>query len=218
MASRKRALAKAARAPREEHVFSFWFVVAPKDRDLYDRYYPKSKSSWQSHQRIMPIWTYKDKASNVLVDVYAENPWEKQALKRNPKQHKGCYNEVAWWMAMRDFAQWTRRSMQSSSLGGTIDYISAWRLPGTKDTDPSNYFEIGEYLPGSPSAYHDTDFGTTNLQKLRLWYCWALNSAPSAYFVRATPGTGLKYKEPLWNSPNGELWIYDYDPWEVLAA
>jgi hypothetical protein len=219
VAARKRALQKAARAPRDEHVFSFWFVVAPKDRDLYNRYRPKDKSSWESHQRLTPIWSYRDPSTNVLVDVYDENPWEKQALKRkNPKEHKGCYAEISWWMAMRDFARWTRRAMKSSSLGGSIDYISSWTVPGTSESDRSNYFEIGEYAPGSPSAYHDVEFGTTNLQKLRLWYCWALKQPPSAYFVRATPGRGVRYKDPLWNSPNGELWIYDYDPWEVLAV
>jgi hypothetical protein len=200
--------------PPDEHYFNFWFVVAPKERDLYTRYRPRKKD-WEDHQRIMPIWTFKDKDTQVLVDVYKEDPWPKQALRKNPKEHKECFYDIAWWMAMRDFAQWLRKRIKSSSLGGSLDYISAWKLPGTDETDPSNYFEIGEYLPGS-SAYHDTDFGTTNIQKLRLWYCWALNAAPSAYFQRG--GTGLTYKDPLWNSPNGELWIYDYDPWEVLAA
>jgi hypothetical protein len=206
--------------PPEEYDYNFWFVLTPMDRDLYERYRPKQKSSWQTHQRMIPIYTFKDRKTGVAVDVYDEFPWEKHALKRNPSSRTfaDCANQVAWWIAMADFSKWVRRSAASSSIGGVIDYISSWRVPGARDIDISNFLEAGSYgggpgmgpvagLPGTIAGFK----GSKPIVQF-----WALNAPPSSYYYRK--GMEHKYVDPIWNSPNGELWIYTYDPWDFLAA
>jgi hypothetical protein len=195
-------------ADHDEHWYKFYFVIAPSDRDLYDRYRPKEKD-WQAHQRLRPIWSLRDKTSTVIVDVYSENPWRKQSLKRNPRRKwsaaTSCHHQVEWWMAMRDFAKWLKNQVP-------VDFISTWELSGTGTTDPSSFFRAGEFLVPPPA----TSPGTTSGPKKKTWEGWALHRPPSAYFFRMRKQH--KYRDPLWNTPNGWLWVYDHDPWHFIAA
>jgi hypothetical protein len=204
----------------DERYFRFWFVLAPLGRDSYDRYQPKQKSIWETHQRPVPIHTFRDVKEGVQVDVYETDPWKQQSLRINPRisarTFAGCSRQISWWIAMADFAKWSKRSAANSSVGGVVDYVSAWNIRGSKYTDPCNFLEIGEYQTRPVDVGYRGSPGGTSGRNNPIAHFWALNSAPSAYFIRE--GEEANYKDPLWNSANGELWIYDYDPWDVLMA